>query len=134
MTYTATAVQDDPVPRPRRKVLLVEDSPLVAMSLETLFEDMEWVMEGPAARLDEALALAETTDADVALLDVNLDGEMSWGVADRLKARGIPFVFATGYDGGAVRPAAHSDAHFVSKPFQIADLELLLRQIVGDEA
>lgn len=103
------------------------------MSLETLFEDMEWEMEGPASRLDEALALAETTDADIALLDVNLDGEMSWAVADCLKARGIPFVFATGYDGGAVLPEAHSDAPFVSKPFQIVDLEALLRGIVGDE-
>ena len=131
MTTVATAPQDIPA---RRKVLLVEDSPLVAMSLETLFEDMEWEMEGPATRLDEALALAEATDADIALLDVNLDGEMSWAVADRLKVRGIPFVFATGYDGGSVLPEAHGGAPFVSKPFQIAELEQLLRGMVGDEA
>lgn len=113
--------------------MLVEDSPLVAMSLETLFEDMDWEMEGPATRLDEALALAETTDADIALLDVNLDGEMSWAVADLLKVRGIPFVFATGYDGASVLPVAHGEAHFVSKPFQITELETLLREIVGED-
>ena len=98
MTTVATAPQDIPA---RRKVLLVEDSPLIAMSLETLFEDMDWEMQGPATRLEEALKLAETTDADIALLDVNLDGELSWAVADVLKARGVPFVFATGYDGAS---------------------------------
>lgn len=134
MTFTATAAQEESAPKSQRKILLVEDSPLVAMSLETLFEDMEWEMVGPATRLDEALALAETTDADIALLDVNLDGEMSWAVADLLKTRGVPFVFATGYDGASVLPDAHADAHFVSKPFQIMELETLLRYIVGDES
>ncbi|BBE35783.1 response regulator [Sphingosinicella microcystinivorans] len=130
MTTVAMAPQDIPA---RRKVLLVEDSPLVAMSLETLFEDMDWEMQGPATRLEEALALAETTDADIALLDVNLDGEMSWAVADVLKARGVPFVFATGYDGASMLPEAHSDARLVSKPFQITELEDLLREMVGEE-
>ncbi|MBA4757002.1 response regulator [Sphingosinicella sp.] len=129
MTTVATAPQDISA---RRKVLLVEDSPLVAMSLETLFEDMDWDMEGPATRLAEALALAETTDADIALLDVNLDGEMSWAVADVLKSRGVPFVFATGYDGASMLPETHGDARLVSKPFQITELEVLLREIVGE--
>ncbi len=130
MTTVATAPQDIPA---RRKVLLVEDSPLIAMSLETLFEDMDWEMQGPATRLEEALKLAETTDADIALLDVNLDGEMSWAVADVLKARGVPFVFATGYDGASMLPDAHCDARLVSKPFQITELEVLLREMVGEE-
>lgn len=130
MTTVATAPQDIPA---RRKVLLVEDSPLIAMSLETLFEDMDWEMQGPATRLEEALTLAETTDADIALLDVNLDGEMSWAVADVLKARGVPFVFATGYDGASMLPDAHCDARLVSKPFQITELEVLLREMVGEE-
>lgn len=131
MTTVATAPQDIPA---RRKILLVEDSPLVAMSLETLFEDMDWEMQGPATRLEEALALAETTDAHIALLDVNLDGEMSWAVADVLKTRGVPFVFATGYDAASMLPEAHCDARLVSKPFQISALEQLLRDIVGDDA
>lgn len=129
MTTVATVPQDISA---RRKVLLVEDSPLVAMSLETLFEDMDWEMQGPATRLEEALALAQTTDADIALLDVNLDGEMSWAVADVLKTRGVPFVLATGYDGASMLPEAHCDARLVSKPFQIAELEVLLREIVGE--
>ena len=130
MTTVAMAPQDIPA---RRKVLLVEDSPLIAMSLETLFEDMDWEMQGPATRLEEALKLAETTDADIALLDVNLDGELSWAVADVLKARGVPFVFATGYDGASMLPDAHCDARLVSKPFQITELEVLLREMVGEE-
>ncbi len=130
---TATA-REETAALARRKILLVEDSPLVAMSLETLFEDMEWEMEGPAARLADALVLADATDADIALLDVNLDGEMSWAVADCLKARGVPFVFATGYDSESVLPEEHKGARVVSKPFQIGELEALLRGMVGDEA
>lgn len=115
-----------------RKILLVEDSPLVVMSLEGLFDDMEWTIEGPATRLADALRLAETTTADVALLDVNLDGEMSFEVADRLIARGIPLVFATGYEGAGMLPERLKSVPVVNKPFAIVELEALLKGLVGD--
>ena len=116
----------------RRKIMLVEDSPLVLMTLVDLFEDMDWAIDGPATRLTDALALAETTDADIVLLDVNLDGEFSWEVADRLKARGIQVVFATGYDSASLLPQRLTGMPVVSKPFTIDALEAMLRRMVGD--
>ena len=116
----------------RKTVLVVEDSPLVVMSLEGLFDDMDWAIEGPAMRLADALRLADTTGADIALLDVNLDGEMSFEVADRLIARGIPVVFATGYEGAGMLPERLKSVPVVTKPFAIIELEALLKNLVGD--
>ncbi len=93
---------------------------------------MNWKMEGPAARLDEALELAETTRADIALLDINLDGENSWPAAERLRDRGIPIVFATGYDGESLLPKSFAGTPVVMKPFSITQLEALLRSIVQE--
>jgi DNA-binding response OmpR family regulator len=115
-----------------RKVMVVEDSPLVVMSLECLFDDMEWAIDGPATRIADALRLAETTDADIALLDVNLDGEMSFEVADRLIARGVPVVFATGYEGAGLLPDRLKSVPVVTKPFAVIELEALLKGLVGD--
>lgn len=115
-----------------RKVMLVEDSELVLMSLEALFEDMEWDIDGPVKRLADAMRLADTTEADVALLDVNLNGEMSWPVAERLEARGIPVIFATGYGDISTMPEHLKSVPLVGKPFAISDLEALLKELVGD--
>jgi len=87
------------VPPPEKlKLLIVEDSYLVILNLEAMCEDLDWTIVGPATRLAEAMSLARTETFDAALLDVNLDGEMSWDVAAILKSRGIPFAFSTGYD------------------------------------
>jgi DNA-binding response OmpR family regulator len=131
MTTTARhqAVRNDAA---GRKVFLAEDSPLVVMSLEGLFDDMDWMIDGPATQLADALALAETTDADIALLDVNLDGEMSFEVADRLIARGVPVVFVTGYEGAGLLPERLKSVPVVTKPFAVIELEALLKGLVGD--
>jgi CheY-like chemotaxis protein len=80
-------------------------------------------MVGPATRVPKALALVETERFDAVLLDVNLDGEMSWDVAAALKARGVPFVLSTGYELGAILPAFLRNTKFVRKPFKINELE-----------
>ena len=86
-----------------RRVLIVEDESLVAMLIETILEDMECVPVGPASTIDEGLALARDTDAlDAALLDVNVAGQQIFPVAEVLKARGVPFVFSTGYGEGGL--------------------------------
>jgi CheY-like chemotaxis protein len=93
---------------------------------------MNWSVEGPATTLAEAIALAEHTDADVALLDVNLNGEMSFQAAEQLLARGVPVVFATGYDGAAALPDRLRYVPVVTKPFAVDSLEATLRGLVGD--
>ena len=126
-----------PAPLPARpRLLVVEDSIFVIMTLESMCEDLGWDMIGPATRIDEGLRMAREEAFDIALLDVNLDGEMSWGVAALLAARGIPFAFGTGYDTASILPPEFADAPIFSKPFRMPELErrmrlLLARSIAG---
>lgn len=87
-----------------RHVLLVEDESLVAMLAEDLLEQAGCnVML--AMRLSEALEIASSAHLDCAVLDINLGGgDTSSAVADLLVARGIPFLFATGYDVEGIPP------------------------------
>jgi CheY-like chemotaxis protein len=85
-------------PLPGRRVLVVEDEMIVAWLLEDMLTELGCVIIGPAASVKQAVAMIDAQAIDAALLDVNLDGEMSYPVADALVARGVPFVFSTGYD------------------------------------
>jgi CheY-like chemotaxis protein len=79
--------------------LIVEDEFLIAMDLELLLERQGWRVLGPAATVAEALRLLEQGEApDVALLDVNLCGELVTPVAAALRAHGVPFVLASAYE------------------------------------
>jgi CheY-like chemotaxis protein len=81
-----------------RRVLLVEDEMLVVWLLEDMLADLCCTIVGPASDVNQALAMIDAEAIDVAVLDVNLNGQMSYPVADALAARGVPFVFSTGYD------------------------------------
>lgn len=110
----------------RLRVLVVEDEMLVAMNIEDMLLDLGHEVAGLASRLEPALALAREGAFDVAMLDVNLAGHASFPVADILRARGIPFLFATGY-GAAGIAEGYRTAHVLQKPFQARDLEQALR-------
>jgi light-regulated signal transduction histidine kinase (bacteriophytochrome) len=116
------------------RVFVVEDSALVLLGLEMVFKHLGWVMVGPATRRGAAMALAASNSEqfDVALLDINLDGEMSWEVAAALRARGIPIVFTTGYDVHRVLPPAFRDIQALSKPFSMEDMEQALRRAIAN--
>ncbi len=113
------------------RILVVEDSFLVVTLLEAIFADLGWQCVGPAARLADALLLANTGVFDAALLDVNLNGEMSWEVARVLAERGVPFVFSTGYNINAMLPAHLADTAVISKPFRIREVEDKIRQAIA---
>jgi two-component sensor histidine kinase len=81
-----------------RRVLVVEDEVMVAWTLEDMLAELGCTVVGPAARVDQALAMIEAEAVDAVVLDVNLNGEKSYPVADALAARGVPFVFSTGYN------------------------------------
>jgi DNA-binding NtrC family response regulator len=72
-----------------RRVLIVEDEVMVAWALEDTLADIGCVIVGPAARVNQALAMIETEVIDMALLDINLNGEKSYPVSDALAARGV---------------------------------------------
>lgn len=108
-----------------KRVLIVEDESRVAMMLEVLLDDIGCRVAGMATRLEDAIAKASDLDFDVALLDVNLDGEPSYPVAEAIARRGLGFVFATGY--GADRlPEALRDHPVLQKPYRMRDLERAL--------
>jgi CheY-like chemotaxis protein len=100
------------------RILIVEDEYLLADDLsETLIGAGAEVL-GPIASVEDATAfLAGEPRIDAAVLDVNLRGDMVFPVADALRARGIPFAFATGYDEWAL-PERFADAPRVEKPFK----------------
>lgn len=116
-----------------RRVLVVEDESLVAMLLETILEDMGCTPVGPAANIDDGLAMA--TDGgrlDAALLDVNVAGRQVFPVAEALKARGVPFVFSTGYGEGGL-PEEWRGQATIQKPFTEAAVRDALMKAMGVE-
>jgi light-regulated signal transduction histidine kinase (bacteriophytochrome) len=130
---TPVAVPAPPVGsgKPPLRILVVEDSFFVVALLEKIFEGLGWHPVGPATRLADALLLASSGDFDAALLDVNLNGEMSWEVARVLTERGVPFVFSTGYDLKSVLPPHLAGAVVISKPFRIQEVEDKIRQAIA---
>ena len=116
-----------------RRVLLVEDEALVAMLLETILEDMGCVPVGPAATVDDGLAMAaDATPLDAALLDVNVAGRQVFPIAEALKDRGVPFVFSTGY-GESGLPDEWRGHATVQKPFTESAIRAALMQAMGVE-
>jgi CheY-like chemotaxis protein len=111
----------------RPRILVVEDEMLVAMAVEGLLEDLGCEIAATCGHLDEALRAAAGEPLDFAILDVNLEGKRSYAVADALRARGVPFVFATGY-GREAMDAAYAGQPTLAKPFMPADLERALKQ------
>ncbi len=105
----------------RLRVLIVEDEMLVAMNIEDMLLALGHEVAGIAGRLAPALAPAGEGEFDLAMLDVNLAGEASFPVADVLRGRGIPFVFATGYGRGGIAEGYRS-APVLQKPFRRSDL------------
>jgi CheY-like chemotaxis protein len=100
-----------------RRILVVEDEALVAMLLETMLEDMGFVPVGPVDDIDTALeVLRNDNRLDGALLDVNVAGREVFPVAAALKAKGVPFVFSTGYGEGGL-PDDWRGHPTIQKPF-----------------
>jgi light-regulated signal transduction histidine kinase (bacteriophytochrome) len=124
-------IHPDPggVDKPYR-ILVAEDTFLLVTLLQDLFETLGWQMIGPATRLTDALRLARHESFDAALLDVNLDGTMSWDVAIALKERGIPFVFGTGYNIAAALPENLTGSPVVGKPYQLSELQQVIQRVI----
>lgn len=103
------------------RVLIVEDEKLVAMMLEGMLAEMGVVVAAVSGSVEEALGQLDELDIDAAILDVNLHGETSYPVADELVARGVPFMFSTGYSG-ALPDDRYPDSLLLAKPIDEASL------------
>ncbi len=105
-----------------RRALVVEDEVVVGMLIEEMLRELGDEIAGLSTHLDEAVILARIATFDVALLDINLNGRQSFPVADAVRARGLPFLFATGY-GSHIVPEPYRNAPILQKPFSFAELK-----------
>ena len=104
-----------------RRILVVEDEVIVAWALEDMLSGLGCAVVGPAARVNQALTMIEAEAFDAAVVDVNLDGEKSYPVVDALTARGVPFVFSTGYGKAGIK-AEYGAFPVLQKPYASSKL------------
>ena len=106
-----------------RRILVVEDEYLIAMSLQDALETAGSIVVGPAPSVDKALQTIDSeSHIDAAVLDVNLGGALAYPVADLLVARNIPFVFTSGYEDNALR-SRYSGVKNCPKPYLFQAIE-----------
>ena len=118
-----------------KRILVVEDEALIAFALEDMLAELGCAVVGPALRVADGEALAAGAAIDAAILDVNLNDSRSYPVAEHLARRGIPFLFATGFDQPGLEWHGVG-AELVPKPYRQAQIrDALLRLFEGaDEA
>jgi hypothetical protein len=115
--------------KPVRRILVVEDEPFIAMGLEQLLPKLGYEVVGVATHLRDALAKAEAGGFDLAVLDVNLGGELSYRVADVLLGKGAPFIFCTAY--AEVAFGRYSHVPVLQKPFEKKALERAIDEAIA---
>lgn len=109
-----------------KRVLIVEDEVLIALHLEDMLTEIGHEVVGHASRIESALELADKADVDFAVLDINLAGAESFPVADVLRGRGIPFIFATAYQG--LMNQEYGDEVLLKKPYAPHELEIAMER------
>jgi CheY-like chemotaxis protein len=115
---------------PQKRVLVVEDEYLIRMLLEDMLADLGYGVAAAVGTVAEASALAASGDFNAAILDVNLDGQEIFPVADILAGRSLPFVFVTGY-GERSLPDRYRDRPALQKPFQVEQLSTTLANMLA---
>jgi CheY-like chemotaxis protein len=106
-------------------VFLVEDETMIRMMVADMLEELGFRVAAETGEINEAIKLAGSTEFDIAILDVNVNGKVISPVAELLKARNRPFIFATGYGAQGV-PEDFRDRPALQKPFQIESLKSML--------
>jgi len=103
------------------RVLVVEDEALVALQLEDMLTELGCAVIGPASRVGQALQLLGGEPVEVAVLDLNIAGELVYPVADELGNRGLPYIFVTAYGrSGLTEP--YRSRPVLEKPFARREL------------
>jgi CheY-like chemotaxis protein len=105
------------------RVLVVEDEYVIALDLASALAELGAEVIGPVPSVDQALSVIRehAGELDAAVLDINLGSETAYPVAELLRERRVPFVFATGYDGWSI-PDAYGDVPRCFKPVDAADV------------
>lgn len=104
-----------------RDVFLVEDEALIRMMVAGMVEELGHRVVAEAGSIKEANALAQSAQFDVAILDINIAGQTIFPIAEILKIRNLPFIFASGY-GTTGLPDTFSERPTLRKPFTVGEL------------
>ncbi|AMJ61515.1 response regulator [Bosea sp. PAMC 26642] len=110
-------------------ILVVEDEMMLLMMIEGMLADMGCETVSAAATVKQALVLVETQTFDVAMLDLNLNGDRTYPVATALASRGVPFLFSTGYGAEGVIEG-YQDRPVLKKPYQFEELVSAMRALI----
>jgi CheY-like chemotaxis protein len=106
-------------------VLLVEDEYLIALDAQQILKDLGAAKVETVPTFDQAVHMAREGQFDLVVLDVNLNGQLSFPIAEVVRQRGIPLIFASGYDLRE-RTSEFGDVPCVTKPYSHARLMLAL--------
>ena len=112
------------------RVLIVEDEYFLADDLARGFAQEGISIVGPVPSLDQAMALVEQEQINLAVLDIALDGSKIYDVADILIAQDVPVLFVTGYDRDAI-PDRYADVPICQKPASAKDVIIALERIIA---
>lgn len=112
-----------------RRLLVVEDEMMVLIHIEEALADLGCTSVSAAATVDQALELIKAQEFDAAMVDVNLGGRKSYPVADALAARGVPFLFSTGYNSQTLDDG-YRDRPVLGKPYREAQLVAMLARLL----
>ena len=110
---------------PGGSVFLVEDEVMIRMMVAEMLVELGYRVAAEAGEISEAIRLVQSTEFDLAILDVNVNGKVISPVADLIRARNRPFIFATGY-GSSGLPEEYRDRPALQKPFQIETLARMI--------
>jgi CheY-like chemotaxis protein len=116
-----------------QRILVIEDSPVVAPFTADLLGELGFEVVGPAPNMASARALVEAGAFDAALLDVHIRGERVFPLCEVLESRGVPFALTSGYADWQI-PEKWQDRPRLQKPYTIAQVEEVLRSLLGTPA
>jgi two-component SAPR family response regulator len=110
------------------RVLVVEDEALIGMIIEDFLGGFGYSVVGPIENLEAAIFLAATEQIDVAVVDINISGQVATAVAEKLIERKIPFLFVSGYE--KMRGTRYASIPFLRKPFTPEDLHDAIKRVL----
>ena len=113
-------------------VFLVEDEVMIRMMVADMLEELGHSVAAEAGEIGEAVRLVQSTEFDLAILDVNVNGKVITPVAELITARNRPFIFATGY-GATSLPLRFRNSPALQKPFDYEALAEALRKILASQ-
>jgi DNA-binding response OmpR family regulator len=115
------------------RVFVLEDEPMIRIMVTDMLGELGHTIAAEAGHLDQALELAQSAELDLAILDVNLKGRLITPVAELIRARELPIIFATGY-GAEGLPEQFRDLSALQKPFQMEALAAMIDNVMGRRA